>query len=315
MQNHSVPPNAILLGSPTPPSSGDDLDQELARLDDTEAKRPHFLDYDPVPPTDLSSIQPLIQPNAPMDGLTNGTAKSSEVLRAGTSGKKHFLDENPIPPDYDFQRRSHRSLDREHDRNGRNEIYKLTDERGHSIERAKQQKKPKEMTYAILRFMETPDDRVNSSDGHCEFLEKCNEYVGGAVAGGSTGRFDTKVECVYSLLSIMGSNNAVNVSAKFLELSKMPGSTMRGSIPWLVTAIHTEADELTRKQARQALHNVVHQSDDKAGRREAKVLRHIEQILDYCDAQKQNNNVDSPIIIDSEAHPLQAMCSLMKVSI
>lgn len=318
MQNNSLSHNIISLRSPTPPLDSsnvdlNDLDQELARLDGTEAKRPHFLDYSSVPPLDLSSIQLPIQSSA-MDGLTNGVTHTNGIAKvdvngAGTSTKKHFLDENPIPPDYDYEHRHHRSLDREYDRNGRNEIYKLKDERRHSIERAKQQKKPKESNYALLRFTETRDDRFNSIGIpiHDECLDKNN-------GTGASERLGTKVDCVYSLLSIIGPNNPVDISGKFLELSKIPGtySNMRGCIPWLVAAIHTETDEVTRSQARQALHNVVYQPDDKAGRREAKFLRYIEQIMDYCDSQKRNNNASAHI--EGDSHPLQAMSSLMKVS-
>lgn len=321
MQSPSAPPNTIPLRSPTPPSSGDDLndlDQELARLDDAEAKRPHFLDYNPDPPPDFNSIQIPIQPTS-THALTNGTAHmngfaNTEAHGSGNGTKKHFLDENPIRPDYDYERRHHRSLDREYDRDGRKwmDICQLNyvGERRHSIERAKQQKMPKEPSYALSKFLETNDDRVNGDS-----LDKHHEYIGRNYAGASAERLGTKVDCVYSLLSMIGRNNAVYISGKFLELSKLPGtcSTLRGCIPWLVNAIHFETDEVTRKQARQALHNVVHQPDDKAGRREAKVLRHIEQILDYCDVQKQNNNT-SVQIIDSDSHPLQAMSSLMKVS-
>lgn len=335
MQSPPVSQNCLPMRSPTPPldSSSDDLndlDQELARLDDTEAKRPHFLDYNPVPPPDLDNLQQPVHPCA-NDILTNGAQhmngssksvnwstsnidKLPDVHGAGSSTKKHFLDENPIPPDYDYERH-HRSLDREHDRIGRNEIYKLKYERRHSIERAKQQKKPKEPSYALSRFLATNDDRVNNAVGHREILDKSNEYGGNNFVGAGE-RLGTKIDHVYSLLSMMGRNNAAEMSGKFFELSKMPGtcSTLRGCIPWLVTTIHLETDEVARKQARQALHNVVnHQPDDKAGRREAKVLRHIEQIMDYCDSLKQTNNESPPI--DSDSHPLQAMSSLMKVSI
>lgn len=288
-----------------------DLDQELARLDDSEPpKRPHFLDYDPVPPSDFDSIQLPIQPSV-IDPLTNGVhhatdAPSHETHRTESRTKKHFLDENPIPPDYDYERRHHRSLDREYDRNGRNDMYKGDYERRHSIERAKQLAKPKEMNYtSLVGGWEPNDDIGHMASVHRELLSTKSEYV----------RSASKVEFAYSLISVIGQNNAVDISGKFLELSKMPGTctSLRGCIPWLVTTIHMDADEVTRKQARDTLHNVVHQQDDKAGRREAKVLRHIEQIMDYCDLQKQSNKVRTQII-DSDAHPLQAMGSLMKVS-
>lgn len=323
MQSPPVSNTIIPLRSPTPPSSSDDLndlDQELARLDDVGVKRPHFLDYDPVPPADFDSIQLPFQPSA-TDPLTNGAQHTDDAAKldthaTGTSTKKHFLDENPIPPDYDygivdFEQRHHRSLDREYDRNGRNEIHKAEYERRHSIERAKQQEKPKDLTYASLSW-ETNDARGNDADRLRELLDKKPEYVSMA----ATGRLGSKVDCVYSLLSVIGrnQNDSVDLSGTFLELSTMPGSskTLRGCISWLVSAIHMETDEVTRKQARQALHNMVQQQDDKAGRREAKLFRHIEQIMDYCDALKQNNKVWTQTV-DGDSHPLQAMSSLVKV--
>lgn len=316
MQSPSAPHNIIPLRSPTPTLDLNDLDQELARLDDTETKRPHFLDYDPSPPPDLDSIQHPIHPRA-TDVLTNGAPHTNGIAisdaRVSISTKKHFLDENPIPPDYDYERRHHRSLDREHDRSGRNKIYNPQYERRHSIERPKQRKEPTELS----RFLDTKDDRMNDVGAHPELLlDKNNEYVAENYEDASAARLGTKVNRVYSLLDMIGNRSAFELSGKFLEHSKLPGTctTLRGSIPWLVGVIHTETDELTRKQARQALHNVVHQQDDKAGRREAKVLRHIEQIMDYCDAQKQNQNV-GPQNNDSDSHPFQAMHSLMKVSV
>lgn len=311
MQSPTASHNIIPLRSPTPPLDLNDLDQELARLDDTETKRPHFLDYDPVPPPDLDSIQHPIQPRV-TDVLTNGATHTNGVAVPDTrSTKKHFLDENPIPPDYDYEHRHHRSLDREHDRSGRNQIYKSHYERRHSIERPKQRKEQTELS----RFLDTKNDVVNGGGARPEtLLDKNNDYVGENYADAT--RLGTKVNRVYSLLDMIGNRSAFELSGKFLELSKLPGTctTLRGSIPWLVGVIHTETDELVRKQARQALHNVVHQQDDKAGRREAKVLRHIEQIMDYCDAQKPNHNVGPPNG-DSDSHPYQAMHSLMKVSV
>lgn len=318
MQNPSLPYNITPLRSPTPPLEScsddwNDLEQELARND---AKRTHFLDYDPVPPTDFNSIQPRIQPSA-TDALTNdaqhanGIVKREAVGMTGAHTKKHFLDENPIPPDYDYQHRHHRSLDREYDRNGRNEICKVEYERRHSIERAKQVKKPIEPSNVPSRFLETNDDRMNGGDGGVHY-GKNNAHVG----TGASEQREPKVDCVYSLLSVIGCDNSADISGKFLELSEKPGTsqTLRRCISWLVAAIHMETDEITRKQARQTLHNVIHQQDDKCGRREAKVLRHIEQIMDYCDSHKQNKNVRTEII-DSDSHPLQVMSSLMKVSI
>lgn len=49
-----------------------------------------------------------------------------------------------------------------------------------------------------------------------------------------------------------------------------------------------DQDPATRQRAAQALHNVVHSHpDDKRGRREARVLRLLEQVRDYCDSLRE----------------------------
>lgn len=47
----------------------------------------------------------------------------------------------------------------------------------------------------------------------------------------------------------------------------------------------------TRRRASQALHNIVHSHpDDKRGRREARVLRLLEQIRDYCNTLRDSDS-------------------------
>lgn len=341
----SIPKKFIPLRSPTPPldSSSDDLndlslDQELARLDDIEnggEKRPHFLDYQSIPPpgfdeqhaqiglafpsvlpSNLTSLPPSI-PNKMIRSADNAPLNLDQA--PGTSsGKKHFLDENPIAPDYMYERQ-HRSLDREYDRKDRrdNSGLKLQfDGRRHSIERSRQ-KKMKEPSYTLSRFLENEDAPNQYCDSDAVHLSDVN-----LSANYSAERFgsNSKVECVYSLLSMIGCNNPLEMSKKFLELSRSPNTcaTLRHSrcIPLLVQMIH-ESDDLTKQQAREALRNVVnYHPDDKAGRRESKVLRYIDQIMDYCEMLKksQENGGDTKAAMDSDSHPLQAMSSLMKIS-
>lgn len=126
------------------------------------------------------------------------------------------------------------------------------------------------------------------------------------------------VDSVYSILSMCGSIDSSDVASKFLELSKSreicaklrPG----GGITLLVQMIHSESsDEACQKMCLQALHNIIHcHHDDKAGRREARVLKLIEQLFDYFDALRSimrnelSDNVDR--------HPIQAIGTLMKIS-
>lgn len=57
-----------------------------------------------------------------------------------------------------------------------------------------------------------------------------------------------------------------------------------GCMPLLVQLVHGgHESKAVRNCAAQALHNLVHcHTDDKRGRREARVLRLIEQIQEYC---------------------------------
>jgi adenomatosis polyposis coli protein len=126
------------------------------------------------------------------------------------------------------------------------------------------------------------------------------------------------VDSFFSILSMLGSNNSTDITSKFLEFSKNREmcATLRqsGCIQMLIQMIHTEPnDELRQKQCLQTLHNIIHcNADDKAGRREARVIKLIEQLFDYCDAlrlilkNEMNDNIDR--------HPIQAIGTLMKIS-
>lgn len=49
-----------------------------------------------------------------------------------------------------------------------------------------------------------------------------------------------------------------------------------------------DSDPDTRQRAAQALHNMVHSHpDDKRSRREARVLRLLEQVREYCDSLRE----------------------------
>ncbi|XP_076324629.1 adenomatous polyposis coli protein-like isoform X1 [Tachypleus tridentatus] len=147
----------------------------------------------------------------------------------------------------------------------------------------------------------------------------------------------TKVEMVYSLLSMLGAQNKEDMSRKLLLMSGSREScvAMRqtGCLPLLVQLLHgnekdassSEQDtniirqtvRQTRKQASQALHNIVHSHpDDKRGRREARVLRLLEQIREYCDHLRdiEANIANRSTYEDSNQHPGPAIAALMKLS-
>lgn len=111
----------------------------------------------------------------------------------------------------------------------------------------------------------------------------------------------TKVEMVYSLLSMLGTHGKDDMSLKLLELSSTDecciAMRQSGCLPLLIQILHgnpqdddnvsREADREARRNASQALHNIVHaHPDDKRGRREARVLRMLEQIREYCNAMR-----------------------------
>lgn len=330
----TTPKSSIPLRSPSPLDSSSDelnelsLDQELAQLEG-----PHFLDYiqigipyptndqpPPIPPRHpLTNSLPLNRRSSiPVKMIRSADNVPSYDPNAPTSGKKHFLDENPIRPDYDYDR-PHRSLDREYERKEHrdgNAIKMQLDARRHSGDRQKQ-KKAKEPSYTLSRFLETDDglNQYNDNEVQLSDVNLCTNTTD------RSGNFNPGNDYVYSLLSMIGCNNPVDMSKKFLELSKSPNTcaTLRQSrcIPILVQMIHgCGADDLTRQQAREALRNVVnYHPDDKVGRREAKVLRYIEQIMEYCDLLKKFKDSESDSkALDSDSHPLQAMSSLMKIS-
>ncbi|XP_058827481.1 uncharacterized protein LOC131687416 [Topomyia yanbarensis] len=131
----------------------------------------------------------------------------------------------------------------------------------------------------------------------------------------------TRFECVYSLFSMLGSTNSLERSTKLMQLSKNREtcSALRCSIPLLVQIIHNDPNETARKNARQALNNVVCcHPDDKAGRREVRVMKLIEQLIDYSDLLRDYTE-ESPlevrdVIEDPEKHPIQSITTLMKIS-
>lgn len=336
----TTPKPYIPLRSPSPLDSSSDelnelsLDQELAQLEG-----PHFLDYSQIGipyPVNDQPPPPPIPPRQPMTNSLPLTRRSSipvKMIRSAdnvpsydpnasslASGKKHFLDENPIPPDYDYDR-PHRSLDKESERKEHRDngvaIKMQFDARRQSGDRSKN-KKSKEQSYTLSRFLETDDElnQYNDNEVQLNDVNLCTKN------SKQSGNFNSGDEYFQSLLSIFGCNNPVNMSKKFLDLSKSPNTcaTLRHSqcVPMIVQMIHCETDDLTRQQARETLRNVVnYHPDDKLGRREAKVLRNIEQIMEYCDLMKKfkDNESDSDSkALDSDSHPLLAMSILMKVS-
>ncbi|XP_037122593.1 adenomatous polyposis coli protein isoform X2 [Syngnathus acus] len=153
-----------------------------------------------------------------------------------------------------------------------------------------------------------------------------------------TSHLGTKVEMVYSLLSMLGTHDKDDMSRTLLAMSSSQDSciAMRqsGCLPLLIQLLHgNDKDSLllgnsrgskeARARASAALHNIVHsQPDDKRGRREIRVLHLLEQVRHYCEAcwswqenhergaEQEDNPVPSPV--DHQICP--AVCVLMKLS-
>ncbi|XP_029024097.1 adenomatous polyposis coli protein [Betta splendens] len=153
-----------------------------------------------------------------------------------------------------------------------------------------------------------------------------------------TSHLGTKVEMVYSLLSMLGTHDKDDMSRTLLAMSSSQDSciAMRqsGCLPLLIQLLHgNDKDSLllgnsrgskeARARASAALHNIVHsQPDDKRGRREIRVLHLLEQVRHYCEAcwSWQENHERG---VDQEGNPMPspvehqicpAVCVLMKLS-
>ncbi|XP_073815079.1 adenomatous polyposis coli 2 [Musca autumnalis] len=358
-------------------SFSDDVNPDVdvdVDVDAVATKKPHFLDYDAIPPPDfiehfdraMNFGNAANGSNSPHNSKSNNAASSapqntnncsgsgeqlkmdkkfekdgeisdyelaasgytkkeftqddntlnlnlsiqSSAACVGGKPRKHFLDENPIPPDYminEHQLREHRSLDRNFERH--NEQRSALDLHGNLSGFRSSRERYKDIP---------PMARLPKGLAWTQSFDSRYE---GNLNSNKLDDFEPKVECVYSLLSMLGSNDPLEMAKKFHELSKNPETcnTLRrsGCIPLLVQIIHADGgpDE-PRKWAGMALHNVVHSHpDEKSGRREAKVLRLLDQIMDYCNFLRTLlQSGGEAIADDADRHPLAAMSSLMKVS-
>ncbi|XP_077354573.1 adenomatous polyposis coli protein isoform X2 [Festucalex cinctus] len=153
-----------------------------------------------------------------------------------------------------------------------------------------------------------------------------------------TSHLGTKVEMVYSLLSMLGTHDKDDMSRTLLAMSSSQDSciAMRqsGCLPLLIQLLHgNDKDSLllgnsrgskeARARASAALHNIVHsQPDDKRGRREIRVLHLLEQVRHYCEAcwswqenhERGDEQDDNPMPSPVEHQICPAVCVLMKLS-
>ncbi|CDQ74251.1 unnamed protein product [Oncorhynchus mykiss] len=153
-----------------------------------------------------------------------------------------------------------------------------------------------------------------------------------------TSHLGTKVEMVYSLLSMLGTHDKDDMSRTLLAMSSSQDSciAMRqsGCLPLLIQLLHgndkdsvllgnSRGSKEARARASAALHNIIHsQPDDKRGRREIRVLHLLEQIRVYCETcwewqETHERGVDqdkNPMPSPVEHQICPAVCVLMKLS-
>ncbi|PKU47298.1 hypothetical protein llap_2397 [Limosa lapponica baueri] len=145
-----------------------------------------------------------------------------------------------------------------------------------------------------------------------------------------TSHLGTKVEMVYSLLSMLGTHDKDDMSRTLLAMSSSQDSciAMRqsGCLPLLIQLLHgndkdsvllgnSRGSKEARARASAALHNIIHsQPDDKRGRREIRVLHLLEQIRAYCETcwewqEAHEQGMDQ----DKNPSGLQAIAELLQV--
>ncbi|XP_044013001.1 protein PF14_0175-like isoform X2 [Aphidius gifuensis] len=151
------------------------------------------------------------------------------------------------------------------------------------------------------------------------FSSSAGSGCSGSVGNGHR-RLGAKVDVVYSLLGMLGSNEGrEDMSGTLLAMSNSIDSCLimrqSGCLPLLIQLIHARGQDIeTRERASQALHNVIHaRCDEKVGRREVRVLRLLEQIRDYCQMLRISLNTERPLD-DLERHPGPTIAALMKLS-
>lgn len=314
--NTSNSPVSPVLDSPSSEDFDDNnlcLDaQELSDLEDISGqietnRKPHFLDYDYYLDEGGNSSEKIkVDKRLERDGeVSDHIACAGKTSKEEGLKKKHFLDENPVPPpEYmikqDISVRKHRSLDRNFDR------AKETTTDNYSLNRFLE----REVNPETLRGTWPTTD---NSDTNVLNPKSLANMPSAALDLGP------KVECVYSLLNMLGQNDPADMASKFFELSKNRETCMAlrrsGCISILVQLLHSDSDEIIRKKASAALHNVVYcHIDDKTGRREVRVLKLIEQLLDYCEFLRKVLSNGESVADHSEQHPIVPIGTLMKTS-
>ncbi|XP_013137632.1 PREDICTED: adenomatous polyposis coli protein-like [Papilio polytes] len=306
-----------------------DLTLELETLEsDTLPRRPHFLDDDYQPPS-RSNIEcripkPHFLDHSPSpdefderSDITNPNFLDDEI--DGDDGhaqkKSGALPKRPMKPQSSTSTYTPQD-DRPHRTNYRTTLHYGLESAARSSERDKRASQLYRGTWPGERDVWTGQDSSSVRSFSSNGSNNCSR---------PSSNLENKMECVCSLISLLSlspENNA-DLSGPLLEMSRSVESciAMRqaGCIPLLVQLIHSKVPRETRDRAAKALRNIIHtQTDDKAGRREARVWRLLEQVREYCyvledlvDARKEDKEA---IEDDATKHPSQSVAALMKLS-
>ncbi|KAL0881341.1 hypothetical protein ABMA27_001221 [Loxostege sticticalis] len=304
-----------------------DLTLELETLEpDPLPRRPHFLDEDYQPPS-KSNIEcripkPHFLDHSPSpdefderSDITNPNFLDDEVDGDDNLAQKKVgaLPKRPAKPQTSTYS-THE--DRPHRTSYRSTLHYGLESAARSSERDKRASQLYRGTWPGERDVWT---------GHDSSSVRSFSSNGSSDCPRPSSNLDNKMDCVFSLISLLSlspENNA-DLSAPLLEMSRSVESciAMRqaGCIPLLVQLIHSKVPRDTRDRAAKALRNIIHtQTDDKAGRREARVWRLLEQVREYCyvleDVVESRKEGKEVIEDDATKHPSQSVAALMKLS-
>lgn len=315
-----------------PPKSSDkarsrDLTLELETLEPNPLpRRPHFLDEDYQPPSKSNIECRILKPH-----FLDHSPSPDEFDERSDITNPNFLDDDVDGDDSQAQKKAgalpkkpqrtpsstySTPEDRPHRTSYRSTLHYGLESAARSSERDKRASQLYRGTWPGERDVWT---------GHDSSSVRSFSSNGSAEGTRPSSNLENKMECVCSLISLLSlspENNA-DLSGPLLDMSRSVESciAMRqaGCIPLLVQLIHSKVPRETRDRAAKALRNIIHtQTDDKAGRREARVWRLLEQVREYCyvledlvETRKEGKEV---IEDDATKHPSQSVAALMKLS-
>ncbi|CAH0752206.1 unnamed protein product [Diatraea saccharalis] len=283
-----------------------DEDYQLPSKSNIECRipKPHFLDHSPSP-DEFDERSDITNPN-----FLDDEVDCDDNIAQKKSGALPKRQIKPQSSTYSSQE------DRPHRTSYRTALHYGLESAARSSERDKRASQLYRGTWPGERDVWTSHDSSSVRSFSSNGSNDCPQ---------PSSTLDNKMDCVFSLISLLSlspENNA-DLSAPLLEMSRSVESciAMRqaGCIPLLVQLIHSKVPRDIRDRAAKALRNIIYtQTDDKAGRREARVWRLLEQVREYCyvledvvEARKEGKEI---IEDDATKHPSQSVAALMKLS-